>query len=73
MEERSGQFLLIPSSNYANQVNLDNEEVKAFYSGNANSFMTEEELDVEYLSIKIEDIATDDGDLEDVFVQLTKH
>ena len=24
-------------------------------------------------NIKIEDIATDDGDLEDVFVQLTKH
>ena len=24
-------------------------------------------------SIKIEDISTDDGDLEDVFVQLTKH
>jgi peptidyl-prolyl cis-trans isomerase D len=59
MEERSGQFLLIPSSNYANQVNLDNEEVSAFYSGNANSFMTEEEIDVEYLSIKIEDIAQD--------------
>ena len=59
MEERSGQFLLIPSSNYANQVNLDNEEVSAFYSGNANLFMTEEEIDVEYLSIKIEDIAQD--------------
>ena len=24
-------------------------------------------------NIKIEDISTDDGDLEDVFVQLTKH
>ena len=24
-------------------------------------------------NIKVEDIATDDGDLEDVFVQLTKH
>ena len=31
---------------------------------------------VNYLNknnIKIEDISTDDGDLEDVFVQLTKH
>ena len=31
---------------------------------------------VQYLnknSIKIEDISTDEGDLEDVFVQLTKH
>ena len=25
------------------------------------------------LVLKIEDISTDDGDLEDVFVQLTKH
>ena len=57
MEERSGQFLLIPSSNYADQVNLDNEEVNTFYSGNTNSFMTEEEIDVEYLSINIEDIS----------------
>ena len=24
-------------------------------------------------NLKIEDISTDDGDLEDVFVQLTKH
>ena len=24
-------------------------------------------------NLKIEDIATDDGDLEDVFIQLTKH
>jgi len=59
MQERSGQFLLIPSSNYADQVNLDNEEVSAFYSENTNSFMTEEEIDVEYLSINIEDIAQD--------------
>ena len=31
---------------------------------------------IDYLnqnSIEIEDISTDDGDLEDVFVQLTKH
>ena len=57
MEERSGQYLLIPSTNYADQVILDNEEVSTFYTENTNSFMTEEEIDVEYLSIDIEDIA----------------
>ncbi len=59
MEERSGQYLLIPSSNYADQVILDNEEISTFYTENTNSFMTEEEIDVEYLSIDIEDIVQD--------------
>ena len=59
MEERSGQYLLIPSSNYVNQVSLDNEKVSTFYTENINSFMTEEEIDVEYLSIDVEDIVQD--------------
>ena len=59
MEERGGQYLLIPSSNFADQVSLDNEEVSTFYTENTNSFITEEEIDVEYLSINIEDIIQD--------------
>ena len=59
MEARSGHFLLIPSSNYADQVSLDNKEISAFYSQNTNSFMTQEEIDIEYLSIDIEEIAQD--------------
>jgi len=57
MEERDGQYLLIPSSKFADQVSLDNKAVSAFYTENINSFMTEEEIDVEFLSIDIEDIA----------------
>ena len=57
MEERDGQYLLIPSSKFADQVSLDKEAVSAFYTENINSFMTEEEIDVEFLSIDIEDIA----------------
>ena len=57
MEDRGGQYLLIPSSNYTDEVSLNNEEVDAFYQENINSFMTEEEIDVEFLSISIEDIA----------------
>ena len=59
MEERSGQYMLIPSSNYLDQVVLDNEEVSTFYTENTNTFMTDEEIDVEYLSIEIEDIVQD--------------
>jgi len=57
MEERDGQYLLIPSSKFADQVSLDNEAVSAFYTENINSFMTEEEIDVEFLSIDTEEIA----------------
>jgi len=59
MEERGGKYLLIPGSNFADQVSLDNEKVSTFYSENTNTFMTEEEIDVEYLSIDIEDIVQD--------------
>ena len=57
MEERDGQYLLIPSSKFADQVSLDKEAVSAFYTENINSFMTEEEIDVEFLSIDTEEIA----------------
>ena len=57
MEDRGGQYLLIPSSNFTDEVSLNNEEVDSFYQENINSFMTEEEIDVEFLSISIEDIA----------------
>jgi len=71
MEARSGHFLLIPSSNYADQVSLDNKEISAFYSQNTNSFMTQEEIDIEYLSIDIEEIAQDikisDSDVEQYY------
>ena len=57
MEERDGQYLLIPSSKFTDQVSLDKEVVSTFYTENITSFMTEEEIDVEFLSIDTEEIA----------------
>ena len=57
MEERDGQYLLIPSSKFTDQVSLEKEVVSAFYTENITSFMTEEEIDVEFLSIDTEEIA----------------
>ena len=51
---------------------ISNNLISASYEKNSLDFT---EI-VNYLSknnIKIEDISTDDGNLEDVFVQLTKH
>mgnify|MGYP000489212268 CR=1 FL=1 len=45
MERKNLKYLLIPSSNYADQASLDNEAVSTFYTENTNSFMTEEEID----------------------------
>ena len=49
LEDRGGQYLLIPSSNFTKEVSLNSEEVELFYQENINSFMTEEEIDVEFL------------------------
>ena len=57
MEERDGQYLLNPSSKFTDQVSLDKEVVSTFYTENITSFMTEEEIDVEFLSIDTEEIA----------------
>ena len=54
-----------------NEINSKNS-ISATYEKNSLDFG---EI-VNYLNqndIKIEDISTEDGDLEDVFVQLTKH
>jgi ABC-2 type transport system ATP-binding protein len=51
---------------------LSNNLISASYEKNSTDFA---EI-TNYLNknnIKIEDISTDDGDLEDVFMQLTKH
>ena len=51
---------------------ISNKQITATYEKNSLNFG---EI-VDYFNqnnLKIEDISTDDGDLEDVFVQLTKH
>jgi ABC-2 type transport system ATP-binding protein len=51
---------------------VSKNQISAIYEKNSLNF---EEI-INYFNqnnIKIEDISTDDGDLEDVFVQLTKH
>ena len=57
LEEREGEYLMIPAAHFAEQVKLDSDEVLSYYEENEESFVTEEEIDVEYLSISIEEIA----------------
>ncbi len=57
MQERSGQMLIIDSSRFKDQVNVDPSEVNDYYKNNIDLFQSDEELDVEYLEINIEDVA----------------
>tara|TARA_B100001142_G_scaffold249800_1_gene249821 strand:+ start:1189 stop:3081 length:1893 start_codon:yes stop_codon:yes gene_type:complete len=57
MQERSGQMLIIDSSQFKDQVNVDPSEVNDYYQNNLDLFQSNEELDVEYLEINIEDVA----------------
>ena len=57
MQERSGQVLIIDSSRFKDQVNVDPSEVNDYYQNNIDLFQSNEELDVEYLEINIEDVA----------------
>ena len=57
MQERSGQMLIIDSSRFMDQVNVDPLEVNDYYQNNLELFQSNEEIDVEYLEINIEDVA----------------
>ena len=57
MQERSGQMLIIDSSRFMDQVNVDPSEVNDYYQNNLDLFQSNEEIDVEYLEINIEDVA----------------
>ena len=57
MQERSGQLLTIDSSRFMDQVEIDPAEVSEYYESNLDLFQSNEEVDVEYLEINIEDVA----------------
>tara|TARA_Y100001970_G_scaffold28426_1_gene34819 strand:- start:331 stop:2223 length:1893 start_codon:yes stop_codon:yes gene_type:complete len=57
MQERSGQLLTIDSSRFMDQVEINPVEVSDYYESNLDLFQSNEEVDVEYLEINIEDVA----------------
>ncbi|MBI32327.1 MAG: hypothetical protein CMD98_00470 [Gammaproteobacteria bacterium] len=59
MQERSGQLLTIDSSRFMDQVEIETSAVNDYYQNNLDLFQSNEEVDVEYLEINIEDVAQD--------------
>ena len=57
MQERTGQLLTVDSSRFMDQIVIDPSEVNDYYQNNLDLFQSNEEVDVEYLEISIEDVA----------------
>ena len=57
MQERTGQLLTVDSSRFMDQIVIDPSEANDYYQNNLDLFQSNEEVDVEYLEISIEDVA----------------
>ena len=57
MQERTGELLTVDSSRFMDQIVIDPSEVNDYYQNNLDLFQSNEEVDVEYLEISIEDVA----------------
>ena len=71
MQERSGEYLEISNQQFIKDVAIQSENIESYYQENTDSFMTEEQIDVEYIAIDIDDIADsiefNDEDLKEYY------
>ena len=57
MQKRNGQLLTINSEKFTDQVVVTSDQVQLYFDNNQDLFQTDEEVDVEYLSLSPNDIA----------------
>ena len=57
MQERSGQYLEVSNQKFITDVAIKPEDIESYYQENSDFFMTEEQIDIEYISVDIDDIA----------------
>lgn len=58
-ESREADFLLLPASRYAAEVSVPPERVAGFYEEHKAEFMTEETVALQYLELRLADIASE--------------
>ena len=58
MQKRTGELITIDAGSFADQVALEDGQIQAYYENNLDFFQTNEEVDVEYLSISLDDVAS---------------
>ena len=57
MQKRNGQLLTIDSNNFTDEVMVTGDQVELYFYNNQDLFQTDEEVDVEYLSLSLNDVA----------------
>ena len=57
MQKRNGQLLTINSEKFTDQVVVTSDQVQLYFDNNQDLFQTDEEVDVEYLTLSPNDIA----------------
>ena len=71
MQKRIGQLLTINSEDFIGEVVIDADQIQLYFDNNQDLFQTDEEVDVEYLSLSLDDVATtveySEDDLRDYY------
>ena len=57
MQKRIGQLLTINAETFTDEVVITADQVQSYYDNNQDLFQTDEEVDVEYLSLSLDDVA----------------
>ena len=57
LQQRSGEIITINAETFSDQVTLEASQPMEYYESNLDLFQTNEEVDVEYLSISLDDVA----------------
>jgi len=57
MQKRIGQLLTINSADFIDEVAINAEQIQLYFDNNQDLFQTDEEVDVEYLSLSLDDVA----------------
>ena len=71
MQKRIGQLLTINSEDFIGEVVIDTDQIQLYFDNNQDLFQTDEEVDVEYLSLSLDDVAAtieySEDDLRDYY------
>ncbi len=57
MQKRIGQLLTINSADFIDEVAINADQIQLYFDNNQDLFQTDEEIDIEYLSLSLDDVA----------------
>lgn len=57
-EKRDFALMILTSERFIDQVEISNEDIRNYYDSHKESFMTPEEVRVEYISLSLQDVAS---------------